>query len=149
MLFLPACVYYSLYRFIYIFHTSIVISWHCICTFLVSSYQMAWTFKQHRLWKQGVIFQPSPSALWWYYCPTMVLFKSPESKLGKNGGDTIILCASCGFHRGDRVSPPGKEAESSGIPLSTTARDKLVCKREAWTAGIAFQHNTYLNPEHN
>lgn len=79
----------------------------------------------------------------------MVLFKSPESKLGKNGGDTIFVCASCGFQRGDRVSPPGWKAESSGILLSTTYRDKLVCKKEALTAGIAFQHNTSSNPEHN
>lgn len=36
-----------------------------------------------------------------------------ESRLGKKGREKIILCAGCGFHRGDFVSIPGLERAST------------------------------------
>lgn len=63
--------------------------------------------------------------LWpqWAYCQIPrgggVNFRKEE------GGTIIILCASSGFKRGDRVSTPGRERQPSSIPPAIHYQNKV------------------------
>lgn len=52
----------------------------------------------------------------WTYCE---IPRDAGVKNGKEEGEMIIiLCASCGLHRGDRVSTSGRWHQPSGVPTA-------------------------------
>lgn len=54
-------------------------------------------------------------------------WETKKSELSKERGGTIVLCANCGFQRGDLASTPGLVRESTRryLPLSPTSSAKL------------------------